>query len=185
MRVHQYSNNIRRCRSRVLAVTLLAGLFGGCHAVPDGVIATNQSLGMSNGMRSAGPVPYDIQQRAASAMTTSQSRETARMIASARPAIENMIGLVACGADSKRMARYTDPSSSTGLYLRPQTGMTYHKSGCLNPVRVAGWEKLSANAIRFEVDYVSPQSEEGTRQRYTAVQQPGGEWLFKWTLWKS
>ncbi|MEM5346385.1 hypothetical protein, partial [Paraburkholderia azotifigens] len=143
-----------------------------------GTPTTGRSGGVSAGTGMV-YVPAEIKQRTSAAITNAQVQETNRMIAEARPAIENVVGLAACGADPKRMAQYTDPSDTSYSFWSPLNSMSYHKSGCVSPVRVAGWQKRSANAISFIVDYVSPQSEEGTRRNYTAIKQPSGEWLFR------
>ncbi|MCP3018260.1 hypothetical protein [Cupriavidus basilensis] len=172
----------------------VAILISGCQDLNSGLASVNQALGTVNttlgsrtngtyGNSSAGTivyVPHEIKQRTANAITAGQAQEINRMIADARPAIENMVALSACGASNSRMTQFTDPNSGTWAFHSPLSGMQYHKSGCLNPVRIAGWQRRTANAISFAADYVSPQSEESTRRTYTAIKQPNGEWLFQW-----
>ncbi|MDW3688980.1 hypothetical protein RA280_46155 [Cupriavidus sp. CV2] len=174
----------------VLGLSLTLHL-AGCQDM-NGLAAVNQALGTINATLGARPtggyasqsagtmvyVPEETRQRTSGAMTAAQAQEINRMIADARPAIENVVALAACGADRNRMNRYIDPDSSFSYYMKPADSMRYHKSGCLTPLRIAGWKRKSANALEFFADYVSPQSEESARQRYIAVRQPSGEWLF-------
>ncbi|MCL2345607.1 MAG: hypothetical protein FWC58_07110 [Desulfobulbus sp.] len=158
----------------------------GCKAVDDGLAA------MNNGSRTANPtgpsaaaqggvyVPPETMQITRKAFSPAPDQKLNQMIASAQPTIEKVVGLIACGAKGNRLGQYTDPGSSASMvFVSPLITMQYHKSGCLNPIRVAGWEKKSANALSFIVDYVSPQSEESVRRNYTVIQQPTGEWLFR------
>lgn len=173
------------------ALSVAIACLTGCQELNSGLNGINQALGTVNTALGGRPVntpssgavvyvPEEIKQRTSNAMTAGQAQEINRMIADARPAIENMVALSACGANSSRMSQYTDPSSPVLGFWAPMSGMNYHKSGCLNPVRIAGWQRKSANAIGFFADYVSPQSEESTRRTYTAIKQPSGEWLFAW-----
>ncbi len=105
-----------------------------------------------------------------------------RLFNEAEPAIVKVISRIACGMKGSRIRAYSDPDASTLSFLTPLSGMDYHKSGCLNVLRINGIQKKSANAVKFFVDYISPQSEETQRRSYTAIKQPSGEWLFDWGL---
>ena len=175
-------------RSSVLIFGFVSAFVAGCATVNDGLVATNQALdalnsslaaGLPAGSRSGGGVyvPDAIKKQAGAALTPASNQETSVMIADAKPYIENFISLWACGASNQRMTQYLD-SGGYG-FSPPTSSMQYHKSGCLVPLRVHGWEKRSANALYFVVDYVSPQSEETARRGYNAIKQPSGEWLFR------
>lgn len=98
----------------------------------------------------------------------------------AKPAIIKMIALVACDTPSSRMGQYTDAKGALYHYRKGSHSMYYHKSGCVHVLRIENITRESANAVHFDVVYISPQSEETNKRSYTAVKQPSGEWLFRW-----
>lgn len=161
----------------------------GCEAINSSINAVNETLSSMNnssGNASGGntnhsvTVPDSVKQATVSAFTTAPNNQIQNLVNDAKPTIIEMVSKAACGTDNSVMGRYTDPDSYTSMYVDPMIGMRYHKTGCLNPIRIQGWEKASANALRFSVVYMSPQSEETTRRSYTAVKQPDGTWLFQW-----
>lgn len=167
------------------SICISAIFLSGCEAVNSGLGAVNEALSgvnnsIGNSSEGAVYVPDSVRQATLSAFTDAQRSEIQSLINDAKPTITEMVGKAACGASSRIMGRYTDPDSVTNMYVSPMISMSYHKSGCVNPIRIHGWERLASNALRFTVDYMSPQSEETTRRTYTAVRQPNGEWLFKW-----
>ncbi len=117
------------------------------------------------------------------ALNKSRARNDARRLFNeAKPSIENILGLIACGARGSQIGAYTDPDAFTNSFVTPFLTMDYHKSGCLDILRVNNIQKKAANAVKFSVDYRSPQSQETARRKYTAIKQPDGEWLFNWLL---
>ena len=90
------------------------------------------------------------------------------------------MALIACGAESKETAQYTDPDTSPGMQTGVMFLLNYHKSGCLDVTRINGIKKQSNNAVSFMVTYTSPQSGESVRKEYTAIKQPDNDWLFRW-----
>ncbi len=100
----------------------------------------------------------------------------------AKPALEHFIGLIACNADDRQLAAYVDPDKGTFALVKPHVNLSYHKSGCLNVLRINGIQRKAANTLYFKVQYLSPQSEESTSRNYLAIKQPDGEWLFAGSL---
>lgn len=159
----------------------------GCEAVNSGMSAVNDTLKAVNGTLSgsevsgnAVSVPEAVKQATMSAFIESEEQQVQKMVNDAQPTIVEMVSRSACGADGSVMGRYTDPDSSTHMYVSPMVSMSYHKSGCVTPLRIQGWEKIAANALQFSVVYMSPQSEQTARRNYVAIKQPDGIWLFKW-----
>ncbi|MCK3658053.1 hypothetical protein A4G18_04840 [Pasteurellaceae bacterium Pebbles2] len=128
---------------------------------------------------------YVDQQTTASAQQAANKvkarQDVQRLFNEAKPQIEKMTAFVACGATNKNISKYSDPDAVG--FVSPFIHFNYHKSGCLNILRINGIEKRTANAFAFKVTYVSPQSEESKIKEYTAIKQPSGEWLFKWSYY--
>jgi hypothetical protein len=102
-------------------------------------------------------------------------------IKQAEASIADLISATACDTASPKGAlnRYwEDPNTRYG-YVSPTIGMNYHKSGCVNVIRINGWNMPAKNALQFNVAYESPTSGEGTSRRFTALEQEDGSWLFK------
>ena len=98
----------------------------------------------------------------------------------AKPDISKYVALVACN-NVNQVRSYADPDSVPPDSVSfPPAYMSSHKSGCLNVLRIEKIEKKTANAIYFQVVYVSPQSEEVHRIRHIAIKQPTSEWLFNY-----
>jgi hypothetical protein len=55
---------------------------------------------------------------------------------------------------------------------------SHNKSSCLTVQRVHGWTMPTANALRFEVGYVSDLSGESGKSFHEVQKQANGEWLF-------
>jgi hypothetical protein len=55
---------------------------------------------------------------------------------------------------------------------------SHNKSSCLTVQRVYGWTMPAANALRFEVVYLSDLSGESGKSYHEVQKQPNGEWLF-------
>ncbi|MDH2999225.1 hypothetical protein A1D23_03780 [Chelonobacter oris] len=66
--------------------------------------------------------------------------------------------------------------------VSPFNAMSYHKSGCLDILRINNIKRKAANVVYFKVQYISPQSQESTGWGYEAIKQPDGEWLFAGSL---
>lgn len=111
------------------------------------------------------------------------NRGAAPLFNDAKPAIANYIGLIACGASSGRLQRYSAPGTQSGNLALPHGNMEHHTGGCLRILRVNNIRKLAANALSFDVYYMSPQSEEVVRRTHRAIKQPDGEWLFNFYGW--
>lgn len=58
------------------------------------------------------------------------------------------------------------------------TMRSHPKSSCVTVHRVHGWAMPTANALRFEVVYVSDASGESGKSHHEVQKQPNGEWLF-------
>lgn len=166
-----------------------------CQAVNDTLASVNGVLGAANsalsgsgstsgaGNAGVGLVTSTVRASVQSALSQAQPDNNVRALFNeAKPAIENVIGRIACGANKNSLTVYTDPDHSTATFSSPLWYMNHHKSGCLNVLRIHNVKKKAANAVFFVVDYQSPQSEETARREYTAIKQPGGEWLFQWHL---
>lgn len=178
----------------VTSACVFAIFLSGCEAVNESLSAVNESLANMNSAlggtstndtttsssSTSVQVPQSVTQATTTAFTNSEKSDVQALINSAKPTIVEVIGKIACNASGRVMGRYTAPDSFTNFYVSPFINMPYHTSGCVTPIRIHGWDKVAANALRFTVDYMSPQSEETVRRTYTAVRQPDGEWLFKW-----
>jgi hypothetical protein len=174
----------------ILKAGLAAGLVlsvSACQTVGDSLSGVNNALGALNSALGGKPgqggavyVPPDVKQATYAAFTPAPDPQLSRMLTQAKPQIVDMVDLVACGATAQRVAQYAAPDTQQAYFSTPFGAINYHTAGCLTPVRITGYQKRAANAFLFTVYYVSPQSQEGARETYTAVQQPDGEWLFRW-----
>lgn len=161
----------------------------GCQGLNDvnsALGALNSALGTvtgTSGGTSGGGVYVTPKAKASVSASLSKARSsnTARKLFNeAKPSIEKVVGLIACGAKGSQMGAYTDSSSFSHMFPSPFDSMSYHKSGCLDILRVNSIQRKAANAVKFSVDYVSSQSQESARRSYSAIKQPDGEWLFDW-----
>jgi hypothetical protein len=56
----------------------------------------------------------------------------------------------------------------------------YHdRRYCYDVLRITDYEKLAANALKFKVYYVSPQSQAAHRQQFELMRSTEGQWLVK------
>ena len=161
----------------------------GCQAVNDTLGAVNGALSTVNSVlsgtsSSSSSVYVSSQTQAsvaqASARAKAESQAAQRLFNEAKPQIDKVVALIACGAGSKETAQYTDPDHSSGMQTGVMSSLRYHKSGCLDVTRINGIKKQSNNAVSFMVTYTSSQSGESVREKYTAIKQPDNEWLFRW-----
>ena len=178
-----------------LTTALILTALSGCQQVGDVLDGANTILSGVNNVLSGQPTTTGNNNAAVMTSSTRNSisqalsravpnRGAAPLFNDAKPAIANYIGLIACGTSTSRLTRYSSPNSSEPNPLgMPQRDMFHHTSGCLNVLRVNQIKRLAANTVAFNVEYISPQSEEVVRKTYHAVKQPDGEWLFNfWGL---
>lgn len=102
-------------------------------------------------------------------------------IKQAEPSIVDLISATACDTLSPKgsLKRYWENPNTNNMYVSPTIGMNYHKSGCVNVIRVNGWTMPAKNVVKFNVSYESPTTGEGTSRSFTAIEQDDGSWLFK------
>lgn len=111
----------------------------------------------------------------------STNSDVKKLFNEAKPYIEKIVSLAACGASYSQMRTYAD-SENVHDHMSPFNYISHHKSGCLKVLRIDAIKKKTANAFGFTVTYMSPQSEESKKGYYIAVKQPDGEWLFQYPL---
>lgn len=167
----------------VISISIIFTLLTGCESLNNSLAEFNESLQTASGSSSSSRsrnIPEQVKQATAAAFTKASSRDLQALVDDANPAIQNIVNIISCDTDAYRiMKQYTDPNSdSFQPYSSPIKHMNYHKSGCVMASRIDAWEKLAANAFRFRVVYVSPQSEESIQRNYRAIKQPDGKWLF-------
>jgi len=73
-------------------------------------------------------------------------------------------------------------SYSTGVSPVGQTQF-HQKDQCLDVLRITNWSKPARNALTFEVQLMSAQSDEAKRQAFTLVRDNGGQWLVRAIGW--
>lgn len=142
---------------------------------------------MSGTTSSAGSSGVSIDSHTQASAISAINKATAnsdvkKMFLEAKPTIEKMVAMTACATHQSPLNQFTDPDSGLGLPapLSISYKLKYHKSGCLNVLRVNSFKRQATNAFTFTVYYQSPQSEETDNYDYVAIKQPDGEWLFKW-----
>ena len=162
------------------ALLLCLGLTG-CQAVTDTLSTVNSALGSVNSALSGTMISANDQNSADNSVQNAKPNSGAKALYNeAKPAISKYVAAVACNNENL-LKIYADPDSTApSEIILPQIRMHHHKSGCLNISRIEKIEKKAANAILFQVVYVSPQSEEVDRVRHSAIKQPNGEWLFNY-----
>jgi hypothetical protein len=177
-----------------LTTALILAALSGCQQVGDVLDGANTILSGVNNVLSGQPTTTGNNNAAVMTSSTRNSisqalsravpdRDTAPLFNDAKPAIANYIGLIACGASSARLQRYSAPGTQSGNLALPHGNMEHHTGGCLRILRVNNIRKLAANALSFDVYYMSPQSEEVVRRTHRAIKQPDGEWLFNFYGW--
>lgn len=153
----------------------------GCQAVTDTLSTVNSALGSVNSALSGTMISPSAQASADNSVNSAKPNSGAKALYNqAKPAISKYVAAVACN-NVNQLRIYADPDSTSPSEISlPQIHMRHHKSGCLNVSRIEKIEKKAANAVLFQVVYVSPQSEEVDRVRHSAIKQPNGEWLFNY-----
>lgn len=169
---------------RIVLVTCFFSLFlTGCQQMLDTTKGINSALtSLNNGVSGVYVDEGTKQSISAAANKATPAADASTMYQDAKPAIEKFTGLVACGASERQIAAYVDPDKGSSNILPPLLNMSYHKSGCLNVLRINGIKSKAANTLYFKVQYISPQSEESVNRNYLAIKQPDGEWLFAGSL---
>lgn len=173
----------------LLAVTLPLSLTA-CQGVNDVLQGVNSTLGAVNDVlggtvgalsgSTGGGVSIDSKTQASAVSATNKAvanSSVKKLFNDAKPSIEKFVATSACVTSQSQLRRFMDPETS--FLPNPLNSVSYHKSGCLNVLRINNVQKKTANAFTFTVYYISPQSEETKTYDYTAIKQPEGEWLFR------
>lgn len=114
----------------------------------------------------------------------SQNRALGQAVQEARRTIGPFLKIHAClsGYNASSLNVYAAPGKLYPNNNYPQSPMpqmrSHNKSSCLTVLRVHGWTMPTANALRFEVVYVSDFSGESGKSYHEVQRQANGEWLF-------
>ena len=114
----------------------------------------------------------------------SPNRVLTHAVEEAKSTIGSFLKIHSClsGYDASRLNVYAAPGKfyPNNSYIQsPMPQMRSHnKSSCLTVQRVHGWTMPTANALRFEVVYVSDLSGESGKSYHEVQKQPNGDWLF-------
>lgn len=180
---------MRNHLSSLSALVCLTFGLTACQGVNDVLAGVNSTLGAVNSVlsgttSSAGSSAVYVDSKTQASAVNAANKAAAngdarKMFNDAKPTIEKLVATSACATDQSQVKRFADPDGS-GLLPLPMTYVSYHKSGCMNVLRINNVKKITSNAFSFTVYYISPQSEETKKHDYQAIKQPEGEWLFKW-----
>ncbi|MGV6988282.1 hypothetical protein ACWA5Z_04705 [Testudinibacter sp. P80/BLE/0925] len=171
-------------RSLLLTTVMLCFTLAGCQQMLEASRSMRAALENINTGLSGAYVEQTTQNSIDSTLNNAKPNSAVKALFNdAKPTMNKVLGLLACLPDgshsNSQLMIYSDPDSiEPHSRVKPQSNMSYHKSGCLNVSRVIGFKKLAANTFEFKVYFTSRQSGETVNKRYHAIKQPGGEWLF-------
>ena len=101
------------------------------------------------------------------------------MIAEAKPNLEKVLGMQACGYKANELGIYR-ANASTFNEIQPLYFQKHDASQCLNVERISTWKASAKNALTFVVMYVSEPSGETTQITHEIQKQSDGAWLFNY-----
>ncbi|GAC1371918.1 MAG: hypothetical protein NVS3B3_09410 [Aquirhabdus sp.] len=186
--------------SSLFAMTLsgCTAVDNGLNAVSNGLTQVNRVLGAPTAVAKTGntastnPITAAQTDKIVNGLVSSRKQynnNLGQAIGEAAPNIGKVISFLSCynnpsSFPDSYLGQYIAPKGpfdgyNSQLRIAPISRMQYHpKSQCLTVVRFQGWSMLAANAIKFQVLYISDSSGETQTDGFVMVKQPFGEWLF-------
>lgn len=132
-------------------------------------------------MPTQNPALSEVQQQKLSSQLSSKGvkLKIKNMIAEAKPNLEKVLGMQACGYKANELGIYR-ANASTFNEIQPLYFPKHDASQCLNVERISTWKASAKNALTFVTMYVSEQSGESTQLTHEIQKQADGSWLFNY-----
>ncbi len=106
--------------------------------------------------------------------------------AEAKVLIDRMVSISACAINDTAwhsLNRYSEEPKTYQTYFKSHAAVAntkfHSKSNCLDVLRVTKWAKPAKNALTFQVQLVSAQSDEAVSQSFVIVKDDANQWLVR------
>ncbi len=104
----------------------------------------------------------------------------------AKVLIDRLVSTSACALNDTAwhaLNRYSEDPKSNESYNKGHSAVAntkfHSKANCLDVLRVTKWAKPAKNALTFQVQLVSAQSDEAVSQNFTIVKDDANQWLVR------